>query len=339
MARLPVPGSDDDTWGNILNDFLGTEHNADGSLKIRNDGTVAPLNGGKVPAANLGAGTPSSSNFLRGDNTWAVPASASNATSSTPGLVQLSGDLGGTATAPTVPTAVKKGDLVFNVKDYGATGDGTTDDTAPINSAMAAANTAASGSLYLPRGTYIVSAPLTALASRVLNAGSGPANIIKLAAGFSGAAVVNLTNDYTGIRSVYFIGGPSSTPSSNPAANMIEITAAKNCSIVDIDVRNVNGYAIEALGTASRGPNGLTIDNIRGTNTAYGIHTKGHVSSQYSIQASITNVNIQIVTGGDVLLIEDSWDVLIMNVNSAVAGDLSSNASNLRISGRCATIL
>lgn len=33
MTRLPVPGSDDGNWGNILNDFLGQSHNADGSLK------------------------------------------------------------------------------------------------------------------------------------------------------------------------------------------------------------------------------------------------------------------------------------------------------------------
>lgn len=40
MARLPIPGSDENSWGNILNDFLQTEHNSDGSLKIRNDGTL-----------------------------------------------------------------------------------------------------------------------------------------------------------------------------------------------------------------------------------------------------------------------------------------------------------
>jgi hypothetical protein len=33
MARLPTPGSDDNTWGTLLNDFLSTEHNSDGSLK------------------------------------------------------------------------------------------------------------------------------------------------------------------------------------------------------------------------------------------------------------------------------------------------------------------
>lgn len=33
MSRLPVPGSDDDVWGNLLNDFLMLTHNSDGTLK------------------------------------------------------------------------------------------------------------------------------------------------------------------------------------------------------------------------------------------------------------------------------------------------------------------
>jgi hypothetical protein len=31
--RLPIPGSDGGTWGDILNEFLNVEHNADGTLK------------------------------------------------------------------------------------------------------------------------------------------------------------------------------------------------------------------------------------------------------------------------------------------------------------------
>jgi hypothetical protein len=78
MSRLPTPGSDDNTWGTILNDFLSVSLNADGTLKYGTTaGTVAqgndsritgaeqtankgaangyaPLNGSsKVPAANL----------------------------------------------------------------------------------------------------------------------------------------------------------------------------------------------------------------------------------------------------------------------------------------------
>jgi hypothetical protein len=39
MSRLPQPGADDGTWGNVLNDFLSVEHNADGTLK--KSGTIA----------------------------------------------------------------------------------------------------------------------------------------------------------------------------------------------------------------------------------------------------------------------------------------------------------
>lgn len=72
--RLPVPGGDDGDWGDILNAFLEIEHNSDGSLKIRTDGTVAPLTAGKVPVTNLGTGTASSATYLRGDGTWSTPA-------------------------------------------------------------------------------------------------------------------------------------------------------------------------------------------------------------------------------------------------------------------------
>lgn len=33
MPRLPVPGSDDNQWGDILNDFLAVSHQSDGTLK------------------------------------------------------------------------------------------------------------------------------------------------------------------------------------------------------------------------------------------------------------------------------------------------------------------
>jgi hypothetical protein len=37
MARLPIPGSDDGIWGDVLNDYLVQTHNTDGTLK---DGIV-----------------------------------------------------------------------------------------------------------------------------------------------------------------------------------------------------------------------------------------------------------------------------------------------------------
>lgn len=40
MSRLPRVGSDDGDWGDLLNDFLLQEHNPDGTLKVRSDGTL-----------------------------------------------------------------------------------------------------------------------------------------------------------------------------------------------------------------------------------------------------------------------------------------------------------
>jgi hypothetical protein len=44
----------------------------------------------------------------------------------------------------------------FNVKAFGAVGNGSTDDTANINSAIAALNSAGGGVLYFPKGNYLV---------------------------------------------------------------------------------------------------------------------------------------------------------------------------------------
>jgi hypothetical protein len=73
---------------------------------------------------------------------------------------------------------VREDELVYNVKDYGATGDGVADDTAEIQAAIAAAIAAGGGVVYLPVGTYKISSALTINGSRVTVQGTGPASKI-----------------------------------------------------------------------------------------------------------------------------------------------------------------
>ncbi|MBI2009525.1 hypothetical protein HYS84_03950 [Candidatus Saccharibacteria bacterium] len=69
MARLPIPGGDDGVWGDILNEFLSVEHNADGTqkpLSTSQGGTGAT----SIPQAraNLGILAGSRSVFIQNTN-------------------------------------------------------------------------------------------------------------------------------------------------------------------------------------------------------------------------------------------------------------------------------
>ncbi len=89
---------------------------------------------------------------------------------------------------------------VFNVKTYGATGNGSTDDTAAINLAKAALLAASStgGTLYFPAGTYKTSSTLqfgvSAAQSGVRVEGDGPNSIIKPTGSFSTTPVIEFRN-------------------------------------------------------------------------------------------------------------------------------------------------
>jgi hypothetical protein len=55
MSRLPVPGSDNGVWGDLLNDFLLQAHNPDGTLIASSVGT-SQLQDSAVTSAQLASG-------------------------------------------------------------------------------------------------------------------------------------------------------------------------------------------------------------------------------------------------------------------------------------------
>ena len=56
MARLPTPGSDNGTWGVILNDFLEQSHDSIGILKENSVGTLQ-ISDNSVTSAKIVDGT------------------------------------------------------------------------------------------------------------------------------------------------------------------------------------------------------------------------------------------------------------------------------------------
>jgi hypothetical protein len=146
MARLPIPGEDNGTWGAILNDFLTRGHNSDGTIKTdalsisksdvglanadnttdankpvsnptqlaldakANDSSVIHIAGSETITGhkmfNVSPDVPYPSSELNVANKAYVDdfvLSATDATAVSKGLVQLTGDLSGTASSPTVP--------------------------------------------------------------------------------------------------------------------------------------------------------------------------------------------------------------------------------------------
>ncbi len=104
MARLPQPGGDRGSWGNVLNDFLSVEHNADGTLKDSATlGAYAPLND-PVFSGNVTVPVPTSPTdaVTKAYADDLVSSGVADASTVAKGKLQLAGDLAGNADTPLV---------------------------------------------------------------------------------------------------------------------------------------------------------------------------------------------------------------------------------------------
>ncbi len=89
----------------------------------------------------------------------------------------------------------------FSVKDFGAKGDGITDDTAAINAALAVSS---GRILFFPAGTYLISSTLTVKSKTTLLGEGTSSSTLKLTAGMSASAEMVRNEVQTGTLNAYY---------------------------------------------------------------------------------------------------------------------------------------
>jgi hypothetical protein len=136
------------------------------------------------------------------------------------------------AGAGAVPTTVQaKLRESVSVKDFGAVGDGVADDTAAIQAAIDAVQAAGGGEVFVPKGTYNLSAALTLPDAVSLVGANRYAALLRQTV--ATANVINVTGWFCNVRSLSIIY--ASTPESPAAA--IKVTSAY-CTLEDFVIRN-----------------------------------------------------------------------------------------------------
>src|SRR5258706_11108921 len=78
------------------------------------------------------------------------------------------------------PPSPSSNTFTLSARDFGAVGDGKTDDTLAIQSAVNAAVAAGGGAVYLPAGVYLVSASIEMFSHTSLHGDGMGASILKV---------------------------------------------------------------------------------------------------------------------------------------------------------------
>lgn len=152
------------------------------------------------------------------------------------------------------------GAVVKNVRDFGAKGDGVTDDTVALNTAFQSNESA----IYIPKGTYIVSGQVTILNTKKIF-GAGEDSVVKLANNVGDAHIIYSENVNNIILENFKIDG-NKDGQENKKSNIecLYLKGTDNAKIKSLYIENalIEGIYLYDLDNAC-------IDNVYCSNNGY----------------------------------------------------------------------
>ena len=259
-SRLPSPGGDDGSWGQILNDFLSQAHNPDGSLKQLNQSQIQNLTNdlaakastvNLAPVATSGSYTDLIDKPTIPDISTLVDGSQLDAKTTT--LINDS--------ASQMNVALKKiYQRGVSIASAGAT-TGAANNAAIIQALIDAAFAAGGGTIFIPAGAWKTGPLILKTGVRLVGEGER-ASRLRLIDGADThfITLADGNTEQTGIESLYLDGNGANQTTGD---------------VVHLDNTGYdNGRALPSIGDPSHYMRRVTIVNAKG----HGIYTAGSYS-------------------------------------------------------------
>jgi hypothetical protein len=177
-----------------------------------------------------------------------------------------------------------KGGEIYNVKAYGATGNGVTDDTVAINAAITALTSSGGGILFFPHGVYYSATCGFSFSVPVIVEGTGKRQIFgggvqiesELLCGSSTAYLLTFTGEYSTVEHMALFNSDGTTPTGGAAVYANGTDPDQIVNLYDVSIDNF----YDGVDSFTTGPSNWR-DVLVSNAVKYGYHIKNQVNADH----------------------------------------------------------
>ena len=252
----------------------------------------------------------------------------------TPLAIEAAYQIGATVTAKTltdIESAVNQASAgtTFNVLDHGVVGDGSTDNTAALNTLLTTVGSGGGGIVFFPPGYYVVSTGTLNVPIGVIIRGSGAQATYLEMLSASYSLLSSNNSELMGIEDITLYGPGSGT---SAAVNWVSSTNISNCYIKNVAVENFTGGS----GFYVQNPECFVLDNVGVYNGAIGFYFTGGAGVTFNgalASGCTTGFEISGVNSVSMVGSVASAGTTGYLINGATSGNLDGCIANAQTSG------